>query len=552
MQVAVSPAGFLGAWGADLQDLLAKQPDHAWRLLQVQSIGLDAGQGIVQTGGEAWANATGTTLTLGRHPFGRVTLYWYQGEKGLWFATRWRWLTPLVTPEIDPLAVYGYACFSYVPTPWTPYKSIRAIEAGWQYTWEAGKLTSQKASPVLADWHEQADPLADEAIAVQELRDLLEEAVARQTCDLHQKTVGILLSGGLDSSTIAVLLKRAGLKVRAYTLDFGSYGISEMAYAQKVAQHLQIPLVKVECSPRRVKQSLSAATKALDLPYGDGVCIPLWLLYQTARQECEVLFNGEGGDQLFAGWTNKPLIAAYVYQNQPVSFVDQYLQTFHRLWGYGPAVFAPSFWQQVKHWYPGDCLQDALAGKGSFLARLRRATLMLKGAQNIHPRATNLALALGLRLRSPFCDEHLAKWAFTVKAELFLRGACEKYILKRAVEPWLPAEVVWREKRGMGVPLTQWCLGPLWRDLGQWLNPKRLEAEGIWRPDLAARVAFGGLGSELRKRRIGEILWLLLAWQCWRSQLGEIRQGNSWWHPFVLPYEFWRRTGLYRCWRDSI
>jgi asparagine synthase (glutamine-hydrolysing) len=166
---------------------------------------------------------------------------------------------------------------------------------------------------------------------------------------------------------------------------------------------------------------------------------------------------------------------------------------------------------------------------------------MLKGAQNIQPRATNLAFAQGLWVRSPFCDPALADWTFQWSGELFLQGACEKYILKRAVENWLPPEIVWREKRGMGVPLTSWCWQEGWRSLGIWLNPAILEAEGRWQPDIAARVAFGELGGLIQGRRIGEILWLLMSWQLWRSQvLGESWENLSWNHPFWLPYPLWR------------
>jgi asparagine synthase (glutamine-hydrolysing) len=166
---------------------------------------------------------------------------------------------------------------------------------------------------------------------------------------------------------------------------------------------------------------------------------------------------------------------------------------------------------------------------------------MLKGAQNIHPRATNLAFAHGLQVRSLFCDLPLTEWTFGLSGELCLQGACEKYILKKAVENWLPPEIVWRQKRGMGVPLTSWCLNEWWRSLGLWLNPHILEAEGRWQPDLAARIAFGELGGTIQGRRIGEILWLLIVWQLWRSQvLGEPVGKRSWNHPFWLPHQFWR------------
>ena len=131
---------------------------------------------------------------------------------------------------------------------------------------------------------------------------------------------------------------------------------------------------------------------------------------------------------------------------------------------------------------------------------------MLKGAQNIQPRATQLAFAHGLRVRSPFCDPELTQWTFSLSSSLYLRGTCEKYILKQAAAKWLPPEIVWREKRGMGVPLTFWCFHHLWSDLGQWLNPSDLRAEGLWQADLPAKILSGQLGG-IQGRRMGEALW---------------------------------------------
>ena len=285
----------------------------------------------------------------------------------------------------------------------------------------------------------------------------------------------------------------------------------------------------------------------MDLPFGDGVTVPLFLLHQAASRDTDLIFNGEGGDQLFAGWTNKPLIAASVYQGEHPdknkSFEHHYLRTFHRLWGYERQIFQPAVYAQIQHLLPQNWLYPALdsTSTSSLLHRLRRASLMLKGAQNIQPRATNLAFAHGLQVRSPFCDLPLAEWTFQLSGELFLQGACEKYILKRAVESWLPPEIVWRKKRGMGVPLTSWCLQEWWRSLGFWLNPGILEAEGRWQPHIAASVAFGDLGGKIQGRRIGEILWLLIVWQLWRTHvLGESEGNPSWNHPFWLPYSFWR------------
>ena len=499
---------------------------------------------------DIWLRAGEDCLILGRQAFGRVSLYWMQHEQVVWFASQLQLLLPLVaSPTVSLAALYGYSCFSYVPTPFTPVEQITAVSAGTEQTWridQSGNL-SPLDSHCFPGWREEPNPIDNEQAAIAQLQTLLKAAVERQIADLHNQPVGVLLSGGLDSSIVAALLVQMGVKVRAYTLDFGSRGIAEYPYAEQVADWLNIPLVKVDASPRQIQSALIPTIKALDLPFGDGVTVPLFLLHRAASQDTQIIFNGEGGDQLFAGWTNKPLIAASLYQaehpDHDESFEHHYLRTFHRLWGYEAQVFQPAVYAKIQQLQPQNWLHPALDSTAtrSLLHRLRRASLMLKGAQNIHPRATNLAFAHGLQVRSPFCDLSLAQWTFQLSGELCLQGACEKYILKRAVDSWLPPEIVWRQKRGMGVPLTAWCLNEWWRTLGIWLNPGTLQAEGRWQADLAARIAFGNLGGMIQGRRIGEILWLLIVWQLWRSQvLGEPLENPSWNHPFWLPYPVWR------------
>jgi asparagine synthase (glutamine-hydrolysing) len=93
----------------------------------------------------------------------------------------------------------------------------------------------------------------------------------------------------------------------------------------------------------------------------------------------------------------------------------------------------------------------------------------------------------------------------------------------------------------MGVPLTSWCLKEWWHLLGIWLNSGTLEAEGRWQSDLPTRIARGNLGGTIWGRRIGEILWLLIVWQVWRSQvLGEPIENRSWNQPFWIPYPLWK------------
>ncbi len=489
---------------------------------------------------DAWVLlSSDTTLLLGRDAFGRVPLYWMQQGQVIWFASQLQLLLPLLDkPQVNIAAVYGYSCFSYVPTPLTPVVGIQAVAAGTQVAWNFRDEILQSETQRLLEWREESEKIYDEVTAVAELQTLLKNAIALSIQDITAP-VGVCLSGGLDSSIIAALLVQAGVQVKAYTLDFGNYGIPEYPYAEEVARYLQIPLVKVDASPRSVAKALIPTVKALDLPFGDGVTVPLYLLARRASEETEVIFNGENGDQLFAGWTNKPLIAAGIYQGEQPNkddFIQQYLRTFHRLWGY--QVYQADISVHAEDW-----LREALDPQysDSLLHRLRRAGLMLKGAQNIQPRATNIGLSQGICVRSPFCDLALTQWSFRLSGELTLQGSCEKYILKRAVENWLPPEIVWRQKRGMGVPLTSWCLHEFWHNLGDWLNPGILRSEGIFQPDIAAKIVSGEFSAAITGRRVGEILWLLVMWELWRIHvLGEAPRSKEFLHPFVLPYRMWR------------
>jgi asparagine synthase (glutamine-hydrolysing) len=505
------------------------------------TIGLSGG-GIDR---DIWAKIDDNSLQLGRDIYGRSRCYYLVGDGGVWFGSHLDLIRRTVEEiEWDAAGIYGYSCCSYLPLDLTPIVGIKSLEAGRSIDFQIDALGGININyhHLGIDWHQIEPQITDEKFAIDRLQELLIQAIERQIIDLDKQTeVGVFLSGGLDSAIVAALLVKVGLKPIAYSLDFGEYGISEYAYAEMVARHLNIPIVRVDARPDRIKTALLPTISALDLPYGDGVTVPLYLLGQSAARSVEIIFNGEGGDQLFGGWTNKPLIAASIYQSH-TDFADRYLQTFHRLWGYERLVFRSQFIDLIEEINSHDWIHHAIDPQftNSIVHLLRRANLMLKGAGNIQPRATNLAAIHGLKVRSIFTDPDLTDFSFQLTGELTLKASCEKYILKQAVTDWLPPEIVWRSKRGMGVPLTSWCLTPFWRDLGCWLNPERLAAGGIWRSDLATRIVSGNLGGGIQGRRIGEILWSIICWELWVDRDCDRSPKLSWQHPFWLPPQLGR------------
>ncbi len=406
---------------------------------------------------------------------------------------------PGASRAVDPAARHGYICFSHPPEPLTLFSGITRVETP-------------------APWRESPVPV-DEDAAVRRLRDLLRASTERMLGT--ERDVGVFLSGGLDSSLVAALLVEAGARVHLFSLDFGAPWDEELAQARALASHLGRPLHAVRARPRDVRRALEPTARALHQPYGDPVTVPLYLLGEAARDHVGTVFNGEGGDQLFGGWANKPMIAAETYGGAGYDREAAYLATYHRFHGLEDRLLTPGARSILGRADAGAFLRPALGAPHlpTLLHRLRAANLRLKGAQNIAPRMTQLAEAHGLAVRAPFFDRDLAEWTFTLPPEFFLRGATEKHLLKRAAEGLLPPEVIDRPKRGMGVPATEWLLGwlsPVRWEAARRLSKRRLKRDGWFDAAYVTALRRGADDpAETRRRRLGERLWALLMLHAW-------------------------------------
>jgi asparagine synthase (glutamine-hydrolysing) len=471
-----------------------------------------------EAGCSAILTPEGTTVTLTCDPFGLYGVYTAQVGTSFWFGSDFQILRQAagLPASLHLEALHGYLCFSYVPTPTTLCAGVKALPAGSSRT-----VAPHRTDPPLQEkehvWIEATPFLSDESAAIEELRQRLRRVTARQLGG--EREVGVFLSGGLDSSLVAALLVEAGARLHLYTLDFGAPYNVELPYTRAVAAHLKQPLHIVPARAEHIANALPTASAALQQAFGDAVTVPLYLLGKAAAQQVPTVFNGEFGDQLFGGWANKPMIAAALYGAPNDNRTAAYMATFHRFYGLTGSFYTSAMQETVKAdaetWIQPELEEGTFT---SLLHRLRAANIRLKGAQNIAPRARQLAEAVGLRIRSPFWDRNLAEWTFSCPPDWFLQGACEKYLLKRAAEPYLPSDIVWREKRGMGVPVTEWCLGGLKREIARILHPRRLKQDGLFRPEAVLALCRGSdHPGEIRTRRLGERLWTLLMFHVWKD-----------------------------------
>ncbi len=466
----------------------------------------------------AWWDGEQRCLKLLRDPFGVRSLYYVEHRGVFYFASELKQL--LAIPElpvaVDAVALHKYLTFSFVPGEQTPVKGVRRLLAGRWAQLQDGHLA---ITPYFTLREEIDARFNDRRVAVREIRQHCHEAVHRRLNG--EAEVALFLSGGIDSSGVAVWLRDSGVKVRPFSLDFGERSV-EKEQARAVARRLQLPLTFLPVGGAEIARILTDLVWKLDLPFGDPVTGPQYLLGRAAREAgLTAVFNGEGGDQLFGGWTSKPMISAEIYADLygEESREEMYLRSYHRFYGLEDQLYTDPFRAEVGG--PGQrraYLQSFLRSNdaSTFLNRVRLADISLKGTKNILPRAERMTNGWGLDLRVPLFDRALAEASFRLPPQMKLRGACEKYLLKLILQKHLPREIVWRRKFGMSVPITEWALGPLAPALEDLLGPESLNRRGFFRNEYVGRLRRGQNDSnETRRRRLGERLWTLAMLEAW-------------------------------------
>lgn len=471
----------------------------------------------------AWVDEGGARLRLLRDPFGVRSLYYFVGKNAVYFASELKQLlaVPECSREIDLSAIHKYLTFSFVPGEAVPIQGVKRVLPGHIATFTA--LAPPKSAAYFVLEEKEEESFRDRTTAVEALREVAKTAVTLRVA--HREPIALYLSGGLDSSAMAVWLKSRETDTTLFTLDFGVHSI-EREESKAVAKTVDFPHVLVPLNGSELAARLPDLAAKLDLPFGDIVTGPQLMLGIAAKERgIKHVLNGEGGDQLFGGWTNKPMIAAEIFggiasaADSEESREETYLRSYHRFYGSEDELYTDTFREAVGG--PGQRrahLAPYLSGERgeSFLNRVRLADIALKGSQNILPRAERIAAGLGLTVSMPLFDRKLAEFSFRLPSEMKLHGACEKFVLKIAMQGRLPEDIIWRKKSGMSVPMTDWLQGPLRDVMEEYVGDRAIAARGWFRKEHVAKLREGNdRPGETRRRRVGEKLWALVMLEAW-------------------------------------
>jgi asparagine synthase (glutamine-hydrolysing) len=406
-------------------------------------------------------------LLLARDRLGIKPLYYQVLPDGIAFASELKALLVLGQPEIDASAVRDFLFHGYIPAPKSIYRGIAKLPAGHTLTWSAGRINIERY------WNPSTTIAARSSDdTVQELDALLRDVVPAHT--LSDVPVGVFLSGGIDSALTAYYLETP----RTYTLGFDSGARSETDAARRAAEHLHTEHLEMTAPLADFAEALDKIPALFDEPFGDSAAWSNYLIAQFARREVTVALSGEGGDEIFCGypryWSSIGARSTILNRSlarflPPLSRLGSSMQrhSYVGLPAYAAALggltalqiesLLAKRWREPEYdylWFYRQYWRENL----SPLAQLRWLDLNTGLAEGLLTKVDRTSMAHSLEVRPPLLDHRLVEFMLSVDPGVLVdqkrrRG---KLLVRRLMEPRLPAGHLDQRKSGFGLPVHRW------------------------------------------------------------------------------------------------
>lgn len=494
-------------------------------------------------------------LFIARDRFGEKPLYWGVFGGALLFASEPKALLahPAVHTNLNLNALRHYLSFDYVPAPLSIYEGINKLPAAHTLTLEDGEVKVERYWSLS---YKTRVPVPDETEAAEHLKELLGDSVRMRL--VSDVPLGVLLSGGVDSSTVAALAVQASSEtVKTFSISFAESSFDESAYARAVAKFLGTDHHEERLSVDLAANLVSELGSWMDEPLSDPSLVPTYLLSRFTRKHVTVALGGDGGDELFAGYQMyyghriarlydrvpanlrrslvEPLVRRLPVKTDNISF-DYKARRFiagaryddvtrHHIWfgSFMPSEQEQVLTDEVKRVTNADIYADARklldeCDADNTIERMQSLDTQLYLAEDILTKVDRASMAVSLEVRAPFLDPRVAEFAASLPVDYKLRGRTTKYILKKAAAPMLPRFVTRRAKKGFGVPVAEWIKGqlrPLARDL---LSPERMRRTGLFNPTYVTRLLDEHERGVANHRKL---LWTLLMFELWQESFVE-------------------------------
>lgn len=434
-------------------------------------------------------------LFASRDRFGKKPFYYAHRRGKFAFASELTALSAhsMVHASISPEAVRKFFAYGYIPAPHSILQGVFKLPGGHclEYDVAGGGLRIWKYWEFVLEPFERI-PANPEEEWCEQLRTLLAAAVKRRL--ISDVPIGVFLSGGIDSSAVAAFASRelGPGRLNTYSIGFEEPSFDESAYARRAAEFVRSNHHVKTLSIDTARQVLPSVLARLDEPLGDSSLLPTYLLCGFAREHVTVAIGGDGGDELFAGYDPfRALRWADLYQkliprpmHKAISLAIARLPVSHRnmsldfklkrtLRGldHRPKLWCPVWMASLS---PGEleaCFREPIDPEeiyseaieqwdscrtDSLVDRTMQFYVKLYLQDDILTKVDRASMMHSLEVRAPFLDIELVDFVRRIPWRFKLRGGETKYLLKKALEPLLPNDILYRSKKGFGVPIGSW------------------------------------------------------------------------------------------------
>ena len=501
-------------------------------------------------------------LYLVRDRLGIKPIYWARFGGLLLFGSELKALRahPGWRPELNRDALAAYMRYSYVPSPLTIYQGVHKLRPGCILRARAGEepriTTFWDLERISTDGQRSRFP-GNEEEAADRLDALLNDAVSRRMeADVP---LGAFLSGGVDSSTVVALMQANSTRpVRTFTIGFSEVDYDEARYAAAVARHLGTDHTELYLSPEHARDVIPRLPEIYDEPFSDSSQVPTFLVSEMTRKHVTVALSGDGGDELFAGYTR------YFQAPTITSLIDGIPRPLLAMGAHAIRALPPSAWRALfmavpRRWRPpqaGDKMHKlaAVMTEGSegfyrglvshwteperivtggrepdgllsdprirefvpdFIERMQYLDTLTYLPDDILTKVDRASMAVSLEARVPLLDHRVVAFSWSLPPAMKARRGVGKWLLRQVLYRYVPPELVDRPKMGFGVPIGEWLRGPL-RDWAEdLLDERRLKADGILNP--------APIRAKWSEHLAGTINWQYLIWdvlmfQAWKTR----------------------------------
>jgi len=489
-------------------------------------------------------------LILARDRFGKKPLYWGQFGETFLFASELKAFLkhPSFKKELNIEALNKYLQYEYIPTPHSIFKGVYKLEPGHYLEFDGQNIGKQKYWDVA---FRKSDISFNDTLS--KLDSEIDKAT--KTRLVSDVPLGIFLSGGLDSSTIAYYAqKNSQQKIKTFSIGFSAKSFDESNYARQVAKYLGTEHHEQILTAKDSLDFIPQIADLLDEPMADASIVPTYLLSKFTKQNVTVALGGDGGDEIFFGYdTFVAQRYADIYQrvpyfirsliakassSLPTSFsnisldfkLKKFTQDFeghsdyrHMRWlgsfdkTRRSNLFLDNIWQDLKNKNEFDDIDNYLKdiselGKYDRLAYIYLKTYLM---DDILVKVDRASMFNALEVRAPFLDYHLVDFINSLPIDFKLKGKNTKYILKKLMADKLPKDIVYRQKKGFGMPMADWLTKDLKPLAQQLLNADKIKQEGLFKSKYIEELLNNHFEHKQDNRKL---IWTLMVFELWREK----------------------------------